>query len=117
MVVLLVEDDGDLRRLLEAALPPEFEVRSCSTGDEGLRILTSDPIDVLLTDLDVPNVSGEQLARVARALPTPMGVVLMSGHVNRLEASRGLADAVLTKPFALYAVRAALRRASSRTRD
>jgi DNA-binding response OmpR family regulator len=110
MIVLLVEDDDDLRALLEAALPPEFQVRSCGSGPEGLKRLESERFDVLLTDLDLPVVRGEDLVERARAM-SPMGVVVMSGDPDRLESCRGLADAVVTKPFPLRAVRAALRRA------
>jgi DNA-binding response OmpR family regulator len=112
MIVLVVEDDEPIRRVIVAGVPPDFEVRSCATGIEGLRSLTSEHVDILVTDLDVPNVSGEQLVRVARALPWPIGVVVMSGHVDRLEACRGMADSVLAKPFSLSSLRAALRRAS-----
>ena len=106
MIVLLVEDDADLRGMLEGMLP-EFEVRACSTGSEGLDVLQTERVDVLLTDLELPGVSGEQLARVARALPRPVAVVIMSGNLARLEASRELADAVLVKPSPMAAVRAA----------
>jgi DNA-binding response OmpR family regulator len=114
MIVLLAEDDEDLRRVLETAVPTEFELRSCSTGTEALRSLTSERIDVLMTDLDLPNVSGEQLVRVARALPRRVGVVVFSGHVDRLDACRSAADAALQKPFALSAFWAALQLASDR---
>jgi len=112
MKLLLVEDDEDLRGMLEAILPPDFEVRACSTGSEGLDALQTERVDVLLTDLELPGVSGEVLARFARALPRPVPVVIMSGNLGRLEASRALADAVVVKPFPMAAVRAALMRAA-----
>jgi DNA-binding response OmpR family regulator len=111
MMVLLVEDDADLRGMLEGMLP-EFEVRGCATGTEGLNVLHTERVDVLLTDLELPGVSGEELARVARALPRPVTVVIMSGNLARLEASRALADAVVVKPFPMAAVRSALMRAA-----
>ena len=112
MIVLLVEDDRDLRTLLAVALAPEFEVRGCVTGGEALLILKSEPVDLLLTDLDLPEISGEELVAVARGLPRPMGVVVMSGSRTRLDACRADSDAALIKPFALSTARAALRRAA-----
>jgi CheY-like chemotaxis protein len=112
MIVLLVEDDDDLRRVLELALGPEFEVRSSRTGTDGLQQLRSERVDVLLTDLDLPGASGEALAQAAKALPRPVPVVAMSGDFARLEACRGIVDAVIAKPSPLSAIRAALRRAS-----
>ena len=110
MIVLLVEDDEDLRGMLEGMLP-EFEVRSCATGSEALDVLQTERVDVLLTDLELPGVSGEVLARFARALPRAVAVVVMSGNLARLEAGRVLADAVIVKPTPMAAVRAALMRA------
>jgi CheY-like chemotaxis protein/heat shock protein HslJ len=111
MIVLLVEDDDELRRVLEIALGAEFEVRSCSTGTKGLQRLRTERVDVLLTDLDLPGTSGEALARAAKTLPYRVCVVTMSGDPARLEASRALADAVIAKPCPLAAVSAALKRA------
>jgi CheY-like chemotaxis protein len=111
MIVLLVEDDDDLRGVLELALGSEFDVRSCATGTEALERLRTERVDVLLTDLDLPGASGEALAEVARTLPGRVPVVAMSGDVVRLEACRRMVDAVIAKPSPLAAIRAALRRA------
>jgi DNA-binding response OmpR family regulator len=111
MRVLVVEDDGDLLGILELALAPEFEVRGCANGSDALQALESEPVDVLMTDLDLPDVPGEELVLVARGLPTPMGVVVMSGRRDRLDRCRADTDAALIKPFPLSTARAALRRA------
>ena len=109
MIVLLVEDDDDLRRVLEIALGDEFEVRSCSTGTEGLERLRTEYVDVLLTDLDLPGPSGEELARMAKTLLWRVRIVTMSGNPARLEASRALADAVIAKAGPLAALIAAFK--------
>jgi len=112
MIVLLVEDDAEVRRVMEMALAPEFDVRSCRTGTEGLQMLRTERVDVLLTDLDLPGLSGEALAEAAKMLPRPVPVVAMSGDFGRLEACRSRVDAVIVKPAPLSAVKAALRRAT-----
>ena len=111
MIVLLVEDDPDLRRVLEILLEKQFEVRSCATSGEALRKLRTERADVLLIDLDLPGASGEALLHTARTLPGRVAIVGMSGNPGRLEAIRASADAVIAKPFPLAAVTAALRRA------
>jgi DNA-binding response OmpR family regulator len=116
MLVLLVEDDDDLRELLTEALVPEFEVRGCATGNEGLRRLRSEAVDVLLTDLDLPLVRGEQLVVAARGLERPVGVVVMSGSRDRLDTCRTHSDAALVKPFSVPTARAALQRAAELAR-
>ena len=112
MRVLVAEDDADLLGILEMALAPEFEVRPCLTGPEALHILETEPVDVLLTDLDLPGVPGEELVLVARGMPRAMGVVVMSGSRERLDRCRADSDAALVKPFPLSTARAALRRAA-----
>lgn len=114
MRVLVVEDDADLRDLLEVALAPEFQAQGCAMGEEALAPLASGLVDVLVTDLDLPGISGEELVCVARGLPRAIGVVVMSGSRSRLDGCRADADAALIKPFALSTVRAALRRAGER---
>jgi|SRR6185436_20242767 len=111
MIVLLLEDDPDLRRVLEILLESQFEVRSCATSGDALHKLRSERVDVLLIDLDLPGGWGEVLMRTARTLPDRVAIVTMSGQPERLEASRDVADAVIAKPFPLAAVTAALRRA------
>jgi|SRR5689334_24445174 DNA-binding response OmpR family regulator len=115
MIVLLVEDDPDLRRVLEIVLESQFEVRSCANSGEGLRRLRTERVDALLIDLDLPGAWGEVLLRTARTLPDHPAIVAMSGSPARLEASREEADAVIAKPFPLAAVTAALRRALAST--
>ena len=111
MIVLLVEDDPDLRRVLEIVLEGHFEVRSCANGGDGLRKLRTERVDVLLIDLDLPGTGGEALMHAARTGPRPPAIVVMSANPARLESGRGLADAVIAKPFPLAAVTAAVRRA------
>lgn len=114
MIVLLVEDDDDLRGLLERALGDDFEVVGCAGGDEGLQVLRSARVDVLLTDLALPGVPGEALAAEAGTLTPRVPVVAISADLARLEVMRPLVDAVIPKPSPLAAVRAALHRAFDR---
>ena len=111
MIVLLVEDDPDLKRVLEIVLESQFQVRSCATSGDGLRKLRTERVDAVLVDLDLPGGWGDLLLRTAKALPDRPAVVAMSGNPQRLEAAREMADAVIAKPFPLAAVTAALRRA------
>jgi CheY-like chemotaxis protein len=112
MIVLLVEDDDDVRRVLELALASEFDLRICRTGTAGLEALRTERVDVLLTDLDLPGVSGEALAAAAKtAAATGPG----RRHVRRSGPPGGLpADGRCRDREAVSAVRPArgLRRAT-----
>src|SRR5262249_38741781 len=111
MMVLLFAEDQRVRRMVEVALPLEFELRTGTTAAEVLWGLTSEPIDVLVTDLDVAE-GGEEMAHLARALPRAVGVVVLSSSPERLVACRGPAHVMVAKPFPLTPLRAAIRHAA-----
>lgn len=100
--ILVVEDDDDIRRLLETALGEHFKVSSVATGREAAGALLSLRPDVVLADLELPGLCGEALALRARALHDPPEVYLMSGDHERLRVARRLACATISKPFSLF---------------
>jgi DNA-binding NtrC family response regulator len=105
--VLLVEDDDSVRRLLRAALEGHgYRVFEAGRGDLAVSILeaASEPIDVLIADVILPQVSGYQLAHYARTLHPETEVIYMSGYLESevVALSRGDSSAVfLQKPFRL----------------
>lgn len=78
--ILLVEDNEaagqGLARLLEAS---GYEVTSVITGERALRSLAEAPPDFLLTDLQLPDIDGRELALHARQLSPPPHIVLITG--------------------------------------
>lgn len=100
MSVLVVDADADLLELLELVLAGQ-RVRASSRGDLALLTLLDAPPDVLVSELELPGLSGERLAARARALPDPPFVILISGDHERLARARSLADELLPKPFTL----------------
>ena len=54
---------------------------------------------LVISDLDMPGLSGEEVAEAAARLPRPPRIVLMSGDHDRLERASSLAQATLEKPF------------------
>src|SRR5690606_3903569 len=79
--VLLVEDDEAVRALARRTLEGKgYAVMEASDGEEALRIATGhDGIDVIVTDLTMPRLSGEELAARIRESKPDAGIVLMSG--------------------------------------
>lgn len=114
MIVLVVEDDSELRALLQQVLAPEFAVRACACEEEARRLLESDAhgVDVLLTHLAPESGGAERLVESARTCAQRIGVVVGSEDPALLEAWRTRADAVVPRPYVVAAVRAALRRAA-----
>ncbi|UPG90974.1 response regulator [Luteibacter aegosomaticola] len=102
--VLIVEDTDALRELACAALV-SAGYACTETGDigEALRMLRGDdPIDLLLTDVGMPDMDGRELARTARAWRPELPVLFMTGYAeNAADPSRFLGPGmeILLKPF------------------
>lgn len=108
VTVAIVEDEDAFRRILEKFLAGQHDVETFGRGDLALAAFRERPPQVLVTDLDLPGVSGEALACAVRVHGRPTRVVLMSGDRRRLERAKFLADATLDKPFRLDDLRAAV---------
>ncbi|SFM62810.1 ATP-binding protein [Variovorax sp. OV329] len=111
--VLLVEDDAEVRRVVEGFLVSlNCELHGCATAEEALAVLDSDEaVDLLLSDVVLgPGMRGTELAEVARAQLPGLPVLLMSGYTSGLvdEAS---AWELLSKPFTSGELEQALLRA------
>src|SRR6266568_9678705 len=66
--VLLVEDDRSARRFLEVTLQRcGYKVIAAADGLEAMRLALSSPIDAVVTDAIMPNLSGQELARFLRS--------------------------------------------------
>jgi CheY-like chemotaxis protein len=100
MKILVVEDDPSVLGFLESwLLSCQHDVRAYVSGRSAIDMLRCWQPEVLLCEVDMPEVCGEELARAARALPRPARVILMSDDPRRLAESRKLAQALLLKPF------------------
>jgi CheY-like chemotaxis protein len=118
--VLLVEDEESLRLVLGEMLEGlGYRVTSCADGREALRRLVEDAaaFDLLLTDLTMPHLTGDVLAREALGVRPDLPVLLCTGYGERWtpESTRAAgACGLLLKPIALdqlaRSVRAALDR-------
>lgn len=103
--VLLVEDEPFLRELvMESLQDAGYSVVEASDGNSGLQALQSDQrIDVLLSDIKLPDIDGYQVAESARTLRPGVKVILMTGYApSPLPAAlQSVVYRVLQKPFSL----------------
>jgi CheY-like chemotaxis protein len=101
--VLLAEDDRALRRFLEVVLGRAgYKVVSASDGLEAMKLVLATPIDIVVTDAMMPNLTGYEFCRFLRNSPTlsHLPIILLSA-LERKDANRGAeeqADAFLSKP-------------------
>jgi DNA-binding response OmpR family regulator len=100
MRVAVVESDRDLLAFLQLALlSGRHDVHPFLFATDAVAALRTTPFDVLLLDLGLPDIEGEEVARLAASLSPPPQIVLMSGEPSRLDRARHLALTVLHKPF------------------
>ncbi|MBC7842077.1 MAG: PAS domain-containing protein [Gemmatimonadaceae bacterium] len=104
-VVLLVEDDTHVRDLAESTLRGfGYDVLTAGDGREALEIVRSHraSIDVLVTDVVMPHLSGPELATIVQAEQPDVRVLFMSGYTDDAVVRQGLLKAevaFLQKPY------------------
>ncbi|WP_205648419.1 ATP-binding protein [Acuticoccus kandeliae] len=111
--LLLVEDEEAIRTFAARALAAKgYNVLSASSGVEAAEIFDADPdsIDLLLTDVIMPELDGPSLVRQIRAERPDLKVIFMSGYADGASVDE-LGDAqFLPKPFTLKALAEAVKR-------
>ncbi len=113
--ILLVEDDDRLRHLLELLLARVgYRVAACAGGEEAIRRLQDEPVDLLLTDLQLGPTSGiDLLQHLHRCQPeTPAIIITAHGTIpSAVEAMRQGAFDYLQKPLDHDRLKSVIRRA------
>ena len=113
--VLVVDDEEDLRDIMRRMLERRgFDTLVAGDSEQAIAACRDHEgdIEVLITDLGLPGVSGGELSRTAMALRPAMGVVYISGLPKDIAVAKGLigADALLVKkPFSSESLVEALR--------
>ena len=117
--VLVVEDDGDLRRLLRRGLEEEgFEVVQASTGSDAVSLAESDPPSLLVVDIGLPDADGRDVVQAVRSHGVESPVLFLTARdqmVDRLAGFSAGGDDYLTKPFEFAELIARLRALLRRT--
>ena len=105
--VLIVEDSPTMRALLVAALEGlarELDVTEVASGFEALRCLPRERFDLIVTDVNMPDINGLELVSFVRRNPAYARVPLLivSTESSERDRAKGMAlgaDAYLVKPF------------------
>lgn len=102
--ILLAEDDNTMRVYLARALERSgYAVTDVDRGTSALAWLETEPFDLLLTDIVMPEMDGIELAQKAALIAPDMRVMFITGFAAvALKAGKAAPDAkVLSKPFHL----------------
>jgi CheY-like chemotaxis protein len=103
--VLLVEDDDVIRELIRDILEMEgYKVLAASRGHEALNICkeTEGPVELLITDVVMPEMSGRDLSKTLSEMCPQLKVLYMSGYTDDAVVRHGVLEegaAFLQKPF------------------
>ncbi|WP_062204260.1 response regulator [Aureimonas sp. AU12] len=110
--ILLVEDDGLIRMNTSDMLKDlGHVVVEAGRAEDALTAMQTVPFDVLVTDVNLPGMSGPELARQALALKPGVGVVFATGdrHVDGFDTAGAAHLALLPKPYGMDELDAAIR--------
>lgn len=104
-IILLVEDNRDIRDFITASLGDDYTFVCAENGKQGLELLSGNKIDLVITDIMMPVMDGLQMSRrIRRSMATAfLPIIILSGkngHGVELE-SYEFADAFIPKPFSL----------------
>ena len=105
--ILVVEDEDSLREVAREVLESKgYRVLTASSGKEALSVAAAhpEPVRLLLTDVVMPGMSGQELAERLRPARPEMSVLFMSGYADDVVARRGIlasGNRLLSKPFSV----------------
>src|ERR1017187_8495228 len=107
--ILIIEDEAKMRRLLELNLGEDgFKTLSAGDAETGLKLLDSEPVHLVLTDLKLPGMSGLEFLQTAKGKNAALPIVVMTafGSVETaVEAMKSGGSDYVLKPFSLAEMR------------
>jgi len=105
--ILVVDDSATMRALVVASLQqiaPDIKITEAENGFEALRALPRDAFDLIITDINMPDINGLDLVSFVKSKPAyrtiPLVIVSTEGSERDLDRGVSLgADAYVVKPF------------------
>lgn len=101
--ILVVEDDGNIRRIMKDLLTMNgHDVYDAADGESGLKYLQSDTFDLIITDLGLPGINGWDLARASKRYQIDVPIISISSWQGKEAEEKtkeyGI-DIAIWKPF------------------
>lgn len=123
--VLIVDDEPAIVKLLSYNLTQaNFNVLTANDGQQALVLVDNEPIDIVLLDLMLPKISGEEVLKQMRQRGNNVPVIVITAKTAEFDRVFGLemgADDYITKPFSprevVARIKAVLRRLNSDSND
>ena len=105
--ILVVDDEEVMRDFLSDVLE-DFEVEKASDGDEAISRLKEKQYDLVITDMKMPRVSGEEVVKFAKLTYPNTKIIVISGYTSLSSAGAAVGygvSAFLAKPFTIKQLR------------
>ncbi|RMT83805.1 hypothetical protein ALP39_04030 [Pseudomonas marginalis pv. marginalis] len=105
-IILVVEDDAIVRMLIVDVLEElEFEVLEAADAEKALVQVQDNGqvIDLMMTDVGLPDMDGKQLATKVRELRPSLPILFASGYAENIDVPAGMQ--VIAKPFSIDQLR------------
>ena len=103
--ILVVDDELDARDMLQEFLSGEgYAVTCAEDAESALAHLAQSPVDLMITDIRMPGISGVELTRQVKERYPRMGVIIITAHLGLYDDTdirKSGADDFLQKPFNL----------------
>lgn len=98
--ILVVDDEPQIRRIMRAVLVTKgYEVAEAESGENALKLVSSERYDLMLLDINMPGISGIEVCReVRRSSDIPI-VIMSAGEEIKAQALNAGANDYLKKPF------------------
>jgi len=112
--ILLVDDDDDLREALaeQFQLHDSFEILQAANANEGILSATTQRIDLVLLDVDMPDMDGREACKLLRKNGFPCPIIMLTAQDSDSDTILGLesgANDYVTKPFRIAVLLARIR--------
>ena len=118
--LLIVDDDNNIRETLNDLLSESHECHTADRAEQALAYLEFESYDVVLTDISMPGLTGDELLKRVQIQHPHTPVIVISGNSDE-DAARNLlnlgAFAYISKPFKLEDVESAVVRAIARNQE
>jgi DNA-binding response OmpR family regulator len=112
--ILIVDDDAELRDALveQLSLHEEFHAEAVDTGTKGVQSAKSGQIDLVIMDVELPDIDGREAVRILRKNGFKSPIIMLTGHNTDSDTILGLesgANDYVAKPFRFAVLLARIR--------
>ena len=102
-IILSIDDNAVQHKIFENILVPKYEVRSANSASSAMKYLNTDKADLILLDIEMPNITGFDFLYDIRKIPSYMEVpiIIVSGNTGQSFINQARASSafdVLSKP-------------------